>query len=104
VTDRIRRPTLSFIDADHRRHTFFHGVDQTLNRLEGDVFEVKCPPSANQEFAIKHPGRKEPATEFSVIVQDAPGRLYRSSPARWTADASYFKYDQAGGTITVRLR
>lgn len=100
-----KRLDLGYVDPDHRRHRALHDVSDRTNALIGTVVEdLQMPDVANTEFAIYHPNHDKTVEEFAIVMQDAPGRLYRSSPEKWTRTVSYFKYDQPGGKITVRLR
>lgn len=99
-----RRLDLGYTDPDHRRHRALHDIQDRTNALIGTVLTVVVPDAADTEFPVQHPEHNKVVEEFAILMQDAPGRLYRSNPQLWTKTLSYFKYDQAGGKITVRLR
>lgn len=99
-----RRNAIGFVDSDQRRHRFLEGVNDDLTQLKGTTLEVQPPDTPDTEFAVSHPNHGTVVSEFSIIMQDLPGRLYRSSPEKWTPTVSFFKYDAAGGRIVVRLR
>jgi hypothetical protein len=77
----------------------------SVNDMAGVVVEVVTPKVADTEFAVRHPALGRIASEFHVLLQDAPGHLYRSNPTKWTQAVSFLKYSApGGGRLRIRVR
>ena len=100
----MRRLGLAFVDTDPNRQRLHRDLIGAVNELAGSVVETATPPTADTEFAVAHDLGRVPV-EFSVLLRDAPGIAYRSSPEKWTERIAYLKFSATGGpSVRLRLR
>ncbi|HKQ98854.1 MAG TPA: hypothetical protein VJV75_13340 [Candidatus Polarisedimenticolia bacterium] len=101
----MRRVGLTHVDPDPKRATQDRDLVDSLNAMVGVTVTVTTPQTADTEFAVRHPELGKIASEVHILMQDAPGYIYRSSPPKWTKEVSFFKYSAAGGhRLTLRIR
>lgn len=100
----VRAVPLGYTDPNPNRARFDRGVRDALNAGIGVTVLAEAPSTPDTEFGVLHPALGRKATEFEIVSQDKPGRLYASSRSKWTHRISFFKYDQAGGRLRIRVR
>lgn len=100
----MKRIGIAFVDNDPNRQRLHREIVENLNTLAGSVVETGTPPTANTEFAVEHGLGKIPS-EFSALMADSAGTVYRSSAEKWSDRIAYLKFSAAGGpSVRVRLR
>ena len=101
----MKRVALTFTHPDPQTAALYRDLVDAANSATAMTVTVATPKTADTEFAVQHRGLGHVATEIAVVMQDVPGRLYRSSASKWTPDVAFMKYDQAGGhRLTLRIR
>jgi len=101
----MRRVGLSYIDPNPDRARVDRDIADSVDLMAGIVVEVTTPAAADTEFAVRHPELGHVATEVHILMQDAPGYVYRSNPGKWTPEVSFLKYSAAGGhRLRLRVR
>ena len=103
-TIRQRKIATGVMSPDINEARFQAMVKNQINESVGVTVQVDAPAIADTEFAVLHPALGKKCTEAELVMQDKSGRLYRSGAQKWTHRVSFFKYDQDGGRLTIRLR
>lgn len=101
----MKRVELPFTHPDPQVANLHRDLVAAVNDDSAMTLMVTTPKVADTEFPVIHRGLGRIATEIHIVMQDVPGRIYRSSASKWSSDVSFLKYDQAGGhRITVRVK